>query len=144
MRITRPRPRNFGLVMFLTRLSGTLFLVLSTYNLSGYSLVHWIEVRWSLDWMLLMPLVAFYIILYFLLLRVTLRALRPWGILFAISFLGSLAYALVDADIVPLRDTQDLATITLYMFGSLMGIGICWASAWVMVTGQVSVDNVTY
>lgn len=141
MRIRRPRPRNFGFTMFTTRLLGTLFLVMSTYNASGYSLMHWIGERWSQDWLVQLPILCLYAIIYALLMRVVLRQLRPPGIALSVALLGSLAYVLVDAGIVPLEDGHDLLPILLYMLGGLIAIGICWASAWVMLTGQVSVDN---
>lgn len=141
MRIRRPRPRNFGLAMFVVRLMGTLFLVMSTYNASGYSLVHWISERWTQDWLVQLPIVCFYVIVYVLLIRVTLRQLRAPGIALTVAFLGSLAYLLVDTGIIPLHDMSDLLPIVLYMYGGLIAIGMCWASAWVMLTGQVSVDN---
>ena len=141
MRIRHPKPRNFGLTMFMTRLLGALFLVLSTYNASGYSLIHWIQTRGPNDWLVILPIACLYIITYILLLRVTVRQLRAPGIALTIALLGSIAYALVDAGIIPLQDGGDLLPILLYMFGGLIAIGICWASAWVMLTGQVSVDN---
>lgn len=141
MRIRRPRPRNFGLTMLTTRLLGALFLVLSTYNASGYSLLHWVGERWWQDWLVQLPILTFYAILYALLLRVTVRQLRAPGIALTVAALGALAYLLVDAGLVPLEDGRDLLPIVLYMFGGLIAVGICWASAWVMLTGQVSVDN---
>jgi hypothetical protein len=127
--------------MFLTRLLGALFLVLSTYNASGYSLVHWIGESWTRAWLLQLPIVTAYVILYMVLLRVTLRQLRAPGMFLATAFLGALAYVLVDSGALPLKDGRDLLPVLLYMLGGLIAIGICWASAWVMLTGQVSVDN---
>lgn len=141
MRIRHPRPRNFGLLQFLTRLMGAMFLVMSTYNASGYSLIHWIQTRGPRDWLLLLPIVTLYAIIYILVLRVTVRHLRGPGIALTVALMGSIAYVLVDAGIIPLRDGADLLPIVLYMFGGLIAIGICWASAWVMLTGQVSIDN---
>lgn len=141
MRIRHPKLRNFGLTMFTTRLLGALFLVMSTYNASGYSLIHWIQTRGPNDWLLLLPISCLYIITYILLMRVTIRQLRAPGIALTVALLGSIAYVLVDAGIIPLQDGADLLPILLYMFGGLIAIGICWASAWVMLTGQVSVDN---
>lgn len=141
MRIRHPSVRNFGVTMFTTRLLGALFLVMSTYNASGYSLLHWVSERWSQDWTVQLPIITLYVVIYLLLVRVTVRQLRPPGIALTIALLGSLAYFLVDAGIVPLEDGRDLLPILLYMLGGLIAVGLCWASAWVMLTGQVSVDN---
>jgi hypothetical protein len=135
--------RNFGLAMFLTRLFGVLFIVFSTYNPTGWSLSHWFEHAWPRDWTLLLPLALFYAVTYVLLILSAFRALRPSGIALVIAFLGSIVWVLVDAAVVPLETPADLAIIILYMAGGLLAIGVSWASAWVMLTGQVIVDDLT-
>lgn len=141
MRIRHPSVRNFGLTMFTTRLLGALFLVMSTYNASGYSLLHWVSERWAQAWTVQLPIITVYVIIYLLLVRVTVRQLRAPGIALTVALLGALAYFLVDVGIVPLEDGRDLLPVLLYMLGGLIAVGLCWASAWVMLTGQVSVDN---
>jgi hypothetical protein len=135
--------RNFGLLMFLTRLFGVLFIVFSTYNPTGWSLWHWFEHGWPRDWTLLLPLGLLYVVAYVLLTLAAFRALRPSGVALVIAFLGSIVWVLVDAAIVPLNNGGDLAVILLYMSGAVLAIGVSWASAWVMLTGQVIVDDLT-
>jgi len=144
LRILRGRPRNFGWSMFLTRLFGSLFLVLSTYNPSGWSLWHWTAVGWPHEWMLLLPLILTYLVVYVLVLRITYRSLRFPGIGLTVALIGSFVWVLVTAGIVPLADAGDLGIIVLYMFGGLLAVGLCWSSAYVMITGQVSVDNLNF
>jgi hypothetical protein len=143
MRVKDRRLRNFGPMMFFTRLSGVLFIVFSTYNPTGWSLWHWFEHNWPRDWTLLLPLASLYLVAYVLLILAALRSLRAGGVLLVIALLGSIVWLLVDAGIVPLSNGGDLSIILLYMGGSLLAIGVSWASAWVMLTGQVIVDNLS-
>jgi hypothetical protein len=129
--------------MFLTRLFGVLFVVFSTYNPSGWSIWHWFENAWPRDWTLLLPLALLYVVAYILLTLAAYRALRPSGIALALSFIGSVVWVLVDAGLVPLKEEGDFAIILLYTGGALLAVGVSWASAWVMLTGQVIVDNLT-
>ncbi len=143
MRVKDRSFRNFGPLMFLTRLFGVLFIVFSTYNPTGWSLWHWFEHAWPRDWTLLLPLASLYLVAYVLLILAAFRALRPSGVALVTALLGSIAWVLVDAGIVPLNNGGDLSIILLYMGGGLLAIGVSWASAWVMLTGQVIVDNLT-
>jgi hypothetical protein len=143
MRVKDRRLRNFGPLMFLARLFGVLFIVFSTYNPTGWSLWHWFQNAWPRDWTLLLPLASLYLVAYVLLVLAAFRALRPSGVALTTAFLGSIVWVLVDVGIVPLNDGADLAIIVLYMSGALLAIGVSWASAWVMLTGQVIVDDLT-
>ncbi len=129
--------------MFLTRLLGPLFLVLSTYNPSGGSLWHWTRAAWPEDWLLLLPVILGYLIVYVLALRITYRSLRVPGIGLTIAMIGSVVWVAVYSGLVPLVDGRDLGIILLYMFGGLLAVGLCWSSAYLMITGQVSVNNLT-
>ena len=143
MRVIDRSFRNFGPLMFLTRVFGVMFIVFSTYNTTGWSLWHWFERDWPRDWTLLLPIALLYLVAYVLLILAAFRALRPSGVALVVAFLGALVWVLIDAGVVPLRDSSDLAVILLYMSGGLLAIGVSWASAWVMLTGQVIVDNLT-
>jgi hypothetical protein len=143
LRVNKRRLRNFGLSMFLTRLFGVLFIVFSTSNPTGWSLWHWFASGWPRDWMLLLPIAALYLVIYVLLTKAAFRALRPSGVALTIALLGAIAWVLVDARIVPLESIGDLSIIVLYMAGGLLAVGVSWASAWVMLTGQVITDDLT-
>jgi hypothetical protein len=141
LRILRGRPRNFGWSTFLTRLFGSLFLVLSTFNPSGWSIWHWTAVAWPEEWMLLLPIILTYLFVYILVLRITYRSLRFPGIGLVVALIGSFVWVLVTAGIVPLANGADLGIILLYMFGGLLAVGLSWSHAYLMITGQVSIDN---
>lgn len=143
MRVGKARLHNFGIAMLLARLSGMLFIVFSTYNISGYSIWHWFLRRWADDWMMLLPIIVAYVIVYVLLVIQTYRSLGAAGIALALAFVGSIIWFLVDTRLVVLKDIGDVGVAVLYMTGSVLGIGIVWAAAWLTLTGQFSVDDLT-
>lgn len=142
-RIKQPGLRNFGPSMFLTRLFGVTFLLFSTYNASGWSLLHWVAADFASDWMVQLPIIALWVVFYILLIRATFRSLRPTGVALTIAFIGSIVWVLIDAGIVALEDVGDLGVIALYMTGGVIAVGVTWAGAWVTLTGQVVTDDLT-
>lgn len=143
MFILKNRSRNFGAAMFFTRLLGTLFVVTSTYNASGYSLWHWIHRSWSEQWMLIVPVAFVNVVILVLLVRTTLRSLRLAGIALTVALIGSVVWVLADSGIIAIDSPQKIGVIALYMAGGVLAVGVSWAAAWVRLTGQVSVDDLT-
>jgi len=135
--------RNFGPSLFFTRLFGVLFVILSTYNPSGWSLWHWFGTGWPRDWTLILPVTVVYLVTYVILVRAAYRSLRPSGIALTIALLGSIVWVLVDADIVPLDNAGDLGIVLLYGAGALLAIGMTWNFLWLRLTGQVIIDDLT-
>lgn len=141
--IVRPKVlRTFSPSAVAVRLCVALFVVLSTYNPSGASYVHWLQDRWPEDWMLLLPVAVVYGFVYFFLAQTTVRALHLVGIGLTIAVLGSIVWVLVDVGVLVLTGPGDVATLLLYMFGALLAVGMCWAPIWTLLTGQVTVDAV--
>ena len=116
------------------RLAAALFVVLSTYNPSGFSFYHWL---------LQVPILPLYIIAYGLLLRATFRGLRPVGIVLTIALMGTLVWLLLDMDLIRLASIDDFALILLYMLAGLLATGVSWMRLWTRLTGQASYDDLT-
>jgi hypothetical protein len=125
----------------LLRLCGTLFMVLSTYNPTGWSFVHWVRSDFPGQWLLQLPCLTFYALGYILLFRAMFRSLRLGGIGMTVALEGTLVWVLADAGLVTLDSAGDLATVALYMLGGLFAVGMSWIPIWTGLTGQVSVDN---
>ena len=124
------------------RLCVALFAVLSMYNPSGVSYVHWLLDRWPQDWMLQVPIAAVYGFVYYFLIRAALRALRPAGIGLTIAVLGSAVWVLLDLGVLVISGPGDVATLLLYMFGALLALGMSWMRIWTLLTGQVPVETI--
>jgi hypothetical protein len=137
-----PIPRTFGPSAAAARLCVALFAVLSTYNPSGASYVHWLLDRWPQDWMLQVPVAVVYGFIYYFLIRAALRALRPAGIGLTIAVLGSIVWVLLDLGALVISGPGDVATLILYMFGALLAVGMSWMRIWTLLTGQVPVETI--
>jgi hypothetical protein len=140
----RARPkklRQFRTISFLIRACATLFLVMSTYNPTGTSYVHWLEASWPEDWLLQSAAAIGYVIVYTLLLRTTVRAMRLTGIALVTALLAAFVWVLLDAGVLSIDGPDDLAIILLYMFGTLLAVGISWMRLYILFFGQVSVDR---
>lgn len=141
--IVKPKVlRTFSPSAVAVRLCAVMFVVLSTYNPSGASYVHWLQDRWPEDWMLLLPVAVVYGFVYFFLAQTTVRALHAIGIGLTIAVLGSLVWVLVDVGVLALSGFGDVATLALYMVGALLTVGMSWTPIWTLLTGQVTVDAV--
>lgn len=125
------------------RACGALFIVMSTYNPTNWSFIHWFGDRWPEDWLLLLPLVLFYVLAYTLMIRAAYRSLRPTGVGIGIAMMGAIAWVLIDIGLLELNDGRDLLVILLYMAGGLLAVGMSWNALWRRLTGQVAVDDLT-
>lgn len=143
MFILKNRSRNFGAAMFFARLFGTLFVVTSTYNSSGYSLWHWILRSWPEQWMVILPVAFVQLVILVLLVRTTFRSLRPAGVALTVALMGATIWVLADSGFIAIDSPQKIGVIALYIAGGVLTVGVTWASAWVRLTGQVTVDDLT-
>lgn len=142
MIVRRPSLRTFGPSAVAIRLCVALFAVLSTYNPSGASYVHWLLDRWPQDWMLQVPVAVVYGFVYYFLARTTLRALRLVGVGLTIAVLGSIVWVLLDLGVLVISGPGDVATLTLYMFGALLAVGMSWMPIVTVLTGQVPYEAI--
>ena len=141
--IVRPRIlRTFGPSAVALRLCVALFAVLSTYNPSGASYVHWLLDRWPQDWMLLVPVAVIYGFVYYILIRSTLRALRLAGIGLTLALLGTIVWVVLDLGVLVISGPGDVATLILYMLGALLAVGMSWMPILTLLTGQVPYEAI--
>lgn len=142
MIVRPPILRTFSVSAIAVRLCVALFVVLSTYNPSGASYLHWLQERWPEDWMLLVPIAVVYGFVYFFLAQTTIRALHLVGIGLTIAVLGAIVWVLLDLGVLVISGLGDIATLLLYMFGVLLTVGMSWTPIWTLLTGQVTVDAI--
>lgn len=140
MRVKPKKLRSFTLTSFLIRLTATLFVVLSTYNPSGHSYVHWLATRWPEDWLLQGAAGILYGLAYYLFFMTTLRSIHVTGIVLMIALLASVVWVMLDFGLISLTGVGDFATIALYIFGTVLGIGMAWTPIYTFLSGQVTVD----
>jgi len=117
--------------------------VTSIYNSSGYSLWHWILRSWPEQWMVILPVAFVEVVVLVLLARTTLRSLGIAGIALTVAVLGSVMWVLADSGLIAIDSAKKIGAIALYIAGGVLAVGVTWASAWVRLTGQVTVDDLT-
>lgn len=134
---------EFTTLSFVWRFLFALFMVLVTYNPSGYSVFHWIRtaladsslgavhffvgtlllIGWSILWI------------------ATWRALETFGVLLAALAIGMLVWLLIDIGLLTPDTTSAIAWIVLVALAGLLSIGLSWSHIWRRLTGQFDVDD---
>jgi Family of unknown function (DUF6524) len=133
----------FGPSSFISRWLGALFVVLATYNPSGISYYHWLvdtsDTRWSLKALVGVTM----IILNMLFVLVSLRSMRPSGVLAAAVFCAVLVWALLDNGYLHGLSTWTWVTLVLALAGSILGAGVSWSHIRGRLSGQADSNDVT-
>lgn len=119
------------------------FLVFAVYNPSGTSLFHWMRDSFGEAWMLQIPLVVLLSILYFLLLRATILALRVIGMTIIVAILGSLVWVLSDLGLVDLQRRVELELAVLLVVSGLLTAGVSSMHVLTRLSGQANIDDIT-
>lgn len=136
--------RDFTVLSVILRLIASLFLVLITFNPSGYSAYHWISdaaVAKEFGPLHLLS-IGLLLIGWTVLGYATIRALNTFGLILAAIVLGSLIWLLIDIGILDAETASSKVWIGLVALAVVLAIGTSWAHIWRRITGQVSVDHV--
>ncbi len=133
---------RFGWPNFFLRLGAALFLVLATYNPSGYSWVHWLQHSSNKFDPLLLLAAVLLVIGWVIFLRATARSLGLFGALLVLALFGTLVWAMVYYGWLSLDNTSTLSWVALILLAVLLAIGISWSHIRRRLTGQVDVDEV--
>jgi hypothetical protein len=128
-----------GVGGFLLRFLVAAALIFATYNPEGRSYFHWIKAGGPIT-----PLKAFAGVVlaigWVFLLRTTLRALHPLGILLAAGFFATLLWLLMDW--LHLQTSGRVLTyVILLCVAAVLATGSAWSLFRRRVTGQVDVDE---
>lgn len=119
-----------------------IFLVLLTYNPTGYSYFHWFY--HSLD--NFTPYIAIagvaLVIGWVLYVRATLESLGLMGLLLAGIFFGCLVWLFVYWGWLSLTNVSAMTWVIEVILAALLAIGMSWSHIHRRMTGQVDVDQV--
>lgn len=123
----------------LVRIALALALVLTTFNPSGYSLVHWV----TAPPMALTPGKALaglaLAIGWIVCLRTAFIALGKVGVLLGLGLFATLVWFLVDRDLLSLNGSG-IIWVALVVVGVLLGVGLSWSLIRAKATGQIEVS----
>lgn len=134
---------EFGFGAWLVRWLGAMFLVLATYNPSGYSFWHWIAATGSENASIKVLAALAMLLVYIIYLRATIRSMGPIGIGLVVAMLGSLVWLLGDFEFIDIGQPPVLDVALLTMFATLLSIGISWSHMRSRLSGQIDSDDVT-
>ena len=132
---------TFTIWGFINRWLLAMFIVLATYNPSGYSYFHWIFDGSGEHW-LGKILVGFgFGIAYATFFLAALRSLGIFGMLVWAALFASIEWFLIRF-FEPLS-TQTVVTMALIVFASVLGIGVSWSYIRLRLSGQLDTKDVT-
>lgn len=131
-----------SLAKFIARLGGAIFVVLATFNPTGYSYIHWIINTGSDRLVLKLAIGLALFMLYYALLSITLAAFRRTGLI-----VGSLAALLFATEIVVLITPRSLRHtvsgslligeyVLLLSLAVVIAFGVSWSAFIERLTGQ--------
>lgn len=127
---------------FLLRFLFALFLVMLTYNPSGYSYSHWLQNSFS-DFGPLLGLAGITLIIgWVVYLRATLRSLGLVGLILAVLFFAAIIWLLVDWGWLGLNNVTAMSWVILVLFSAVLAVGISWSHIRRKWTGQIDSDDV--
>lgn len=127
---------------FLMRFLFALFLVLLTYNPSGYSYLHWLQNSFSNFGPLLAISGISLIIGWVIYLRATLRSLGLIGLILAGLFFATIIWLFIDWGWLSLNNVTVMSWVILILFSAVLGVGISWSHIRRKLSGQVDSDDV--
>ena len=127
---------------FLMRFLFALFLVLLTYNPSGYSYLHWLQNSFSTFGPLLAISGISLIIGWVIYLRATLRSLGLIGLILAGLFFATIIWLFIDWGWLSLNNVTVMSWVILILFSAVLGVGISWSHIRRKLSGQVDSDDV--
>ncbi len=139
---------RFGFRNFLYRWVSASVLVLGTFNPSGWSFYHLIapgidkhEVFNDVDISIKILLAILLAVLYVIFLRATWRSIGIIGLILAAGFVGTVAWVLVNAEIINLDSWSSSTYILEVMLATVLAIGLSWSHIRRRVSGQADIDD---
>lgn len=134
--------RLFSYSSFVVRWLVALFLVLATYNPSGYSYVHWVLQLTMELWAFKILAGILLIVIYLLFWLATLRSLGWPGIAIAAALSGAVTWALADLGALDALGPT-LPMIALLVLANVLAVGVSWSHIRQRISGQVDSNDVT-
>ena len=136
-------PESFGIQGFVIRWIMAMFLVLATFNPSGYSYFHWITDLDDGDWVLKLLIGVVLVILYATFGLATQRSLGRIGIAAWLLFFATVTWLLVDLGLIRIAGGGSFATVALVDLANILAIGLSWSYIRARLSGQADTNNVT-
>ncbi|HEV2303477.1 MAG TPA: DUF6524 family protein [Stellaceae bacterium] len=134
---------SFGFQGFVSRWLMAMFLVLATYNPSGYSYVGWVTQPTGEDWILKLLVGIVLAILYATFGLATQRSLGRIGVAAWLSFFAAVTWLLIDIGVLRVRSSGAVMTLVLVAIANVLAVGLSWSYIRARLSGQADTNNVT-
>ena len=134
---------SFGAPDFLWRLLAALVLVMSTYNPTGHSYVHWVSNALSAEGLAAMHYFVGVILLvgWTIFAVATNRSLGTLGVVLGAALIGTGVWFLSQIGIVRADSTRGIVWLASVSLAFLLAIGLSWSHIWRRLSGQLEVDD---
>ncbi len=136
-------PDAFSFAGFIARWLMATFLVMATYNPSGYSYAHWLIGAGGGNWIWKIVAGLALAILYATFVLATLRSLGRAGIVVWTVLFGAIVWLLIDIGLIDELTAGTIATILLLVLANVMAVGLSWSYIRARLSGQADTNNVT-
>jgi hypothetical protein len=120
-----------------------MFLVLATYNPSGYSYYHWVSELDIGNWLLKLLVALVLVILYATFGLATRRSLGALGIAGWLLFFAVATWMMIDLGLIRIAGSGTVVTIVLVDLANLLAVGLSWSYVRARLSGQADANNVT-
>ncbi|MSP49529.1 MAG: hypothetical protein EXQ95_09405 [Alphaproteobacteria bacterium] len=119
-----------------------IFLVMATYNPSGYSYFHWVA---GVDgqWIVKILVGIVLAILYATFILATLRSLGAAGIAMWVLLFGAIVWFLIDIGLIERLTAGSILTILLVVLANVVAVGVSWSYMRARLSGQADTNDVT-
>lgn len=131
-----------GFIGFKLRIALCVFLVLLTYNPSGWSYVHWVANGFDVQSSLKVLGGILLVIAYAVVFRATLRSIGFLGVGLVVALLAAIGWVMVDLGVIDINDSGLVQWLVLIAGGLVLGVGLSWSHVRRAITGQVDMDDV--
>ncbi len=128
---------------FLSRWLLAMFLVLVTYNPSGFSYFHWVTDDAGGQWLFKVLLGLTLGIAYATFVFASLRSLGLYGMLIWAALFASIVWLLVDFGFFVPLTAGTMVTLSLVVLANVLGIGVSWSYIRGRLSGQQDTNDVT-
>lgn len=127
---------------FIIRWFVALVLVFATFNPTNYSYYQWVTGGGN-EMLAVKALAGILLaILYVIYLRATFRSIGPIGVVLAAGFMGALIWVAIDFGWLDLQNPTAATWVLLFVFATILAIGISWSHIRRRITGQADIDDV--
>jgi hypothetical protein len=135
-------PDRFSFQAFLARWLLAIFLVMATYNPSGYSYFHWVAGTEG-GWILKILVGIVLLILYATFILATFRSLGGIGIVTWALLFGATVWFMIDIGLIERLTAGTILTIVLVVLANVIAVGVSWSYVRARLSGQADTNNVT-